>query len=63
MTWQVTRAQFDLMLIEHAAEQGCAGVSGDDGSSGCCSKASAPSVSKAITDGRLGCRVSGAGGG
>lgn len=22
MTWQVTRAQFDLMLIEHAADQG-----------------------------------------
>src|SRR5882762_11886542 len=22
VTWQVTRAQFDLMLIEHAAEQG-----------------------------------------
>src|SRR5258708_38347708 len=24
VTWQVTRAQFDLMLIEHAAEQGAA---------------------------------------
>ena len=22
VTWQITRAQFDLMLIEHAAEQG-----------------------------------------
>src|SRR5262247_2203952 len=28
VTWQVTRAQFDLMLIEHAAEQGVVAFQG-----------------------------------
>jgi len=29
VTWQVTRAQFDLMLIEHAAAAGGDGLPGD----------------------------------